>query len=107
MQAQRRTQVETDVRPQRREVDLETLQVSSDMRSGRKEIRQHEYLRGSAMNASGGSVGNRGRSEFQICDLNEVVGKPLLHEFGELAEVVVGGGQPAAVSNQQNSALRQ
>src|SRR5438128_1010678 len=102
MQAKRRAKVEADARPLCGEVGLKTFQVFGDVRPCGEEVRKQEDSRGSALHAACRGLRNGWLGQFEIGDLDDGLTEALLQEIGELAEVVVGCRESAAMSNQQD-----
>src|SRR5713101_6527411 len=105
MQAKRRAEVEADARPLRGEVGLKTFQVFSDMHTRGEEVRKQEDSRGSALYAGCRGLRNGWLGQFEIGDLDDGIREALSQEIGELAEVVVGCRESAAMSNQQDGGV--
>ena len=100
MQAERRAEVEADVRPSLGELSEEAVQVFSDVRAGGEKIGQQQDSRRAACDAALGTLRDGWLGEFEICNLDNVAGEAGAELLGELEQVGIGSRKTAAVSDQ-------
>lgn len=100
VQAERRAEVKTDVRPLFGKLTADAAQVFGDVRPGGEEVRQQEDSRCTKCDAASRPLRDRWLGEFEERRLDDVAGEAGTELLGELEQVSVSGREPAAVRDQ-------
>lgn len=102
MQAERRAEIETDIRPLLSELCAEAAQVFGDVCAGGEEIREQQDSCRTPCDTALRTLRDRWLREFEVRGLDNSARKAGSQLLGDLEQVSVGGREAAAVSDQQD-----